>query len=67
MPSSEERTDNSASVEYPVFKPSMFPGASESSVSPEMRQEDIIVKDYLRKKDPLFRDLDDLQEEVSFD
>ena len=66
MSMSERRTDNSASVEYQVSKPSMFAGASQSTVPPEMCQEDIIVKDYLRKKDLLFRDLDDLQEKVSF-
>ena len=66
MSLSEERTDDSASVEYQVSKPSMLAGASRSTVPPEMSQEDIIVKDYLRKKDRLFRDLDDLQEEVSF-
>lgn len=65
MTLSEERTDNSSSVEYPVSKSSMSAGASEISVPPEMRHEDIIVKDFLRKRNPLFRELDDLQEEVS--
>ena len=40
-------------------------GASGNSVPPEMRQEDIIVKTFLRERSLLFVKLDDLQEEVS--
>lgn len=65
MSLSEETTDSSPRVECPVSQPSTFAVASESRVSQEIGHEDMIVKDYLRKKEPLFGEVDDLQEKVS--